>query len=235
MGFGDVPWPDDAYVDGSGKVRVRDVPSKAAEFSDVLASSMADLDGFGVRPTIYVRFDGAIDPRSLPAFPEDSLESNASVFLVDADTSSPRAFERIPIDVGYESELREVRFRPAYQRGLTPGRVYAAVVTRSVRDAAGTPIDGAKRFVALRDAVVAPSDPLERAARARYAPLIEALARRGVTRSQVAALAVFRVQTVGAELTDVMATLSSTPNETPSITESFAVDQLDELLGTLRT
>ena len=123
----------------------------------------------------------------------------------------------------YEPERREVRFRPAYHRGLTPGRVYAAVVTRAVRDTEGDRSRGPDRFVELRDAVAAPADALERAARARYVPLIEALFAPRGPRSQVAALAVFRVQTLDADLSDVRATLSKTrrrrrsPNPTPSI------------------
>ena len=87
--FGDVPWPDDAYRDAAGRVQVRDLPTQGdAALATALAEGMADLDGFGVRPTIYFRFDGALDPASLPASPDATLGTDASVFLMDADTGS---------------------------------------------------------------------------------------------------------------------------------------------------
>ena len=72
MRFGDIPWPDDAYW--TIRVASACAPSRATrrEYARALADAMRDLDGFGIRPTIYFRFDGELDPDSLPSAPEDS-------------------------------------------------------------------------------------------------------------------------------------------------------------------
>src|SRR5689334_19340551 len=60
MAFGSVPWPDDAYLDADGRVSVRDLPSGSPEYADAFERALGDLDGFGIRPVIYVRFDGEL-------------------------------------------------------------------------------------------------------------------------------------------------------------------------------
>lgn len=232
MSFGAIPWPDNAYLDERGRVSVRDLPSQSDEaYANALVEAMADLDGFAVRPTIYFGFDGSLDPDSLPDDAMATLEPDASVFLLDADTSSPEAFERIAVDVRYDPAAQLVTLRPAFWRALQPGRLYAAVVTRSVQSDDGRAIDGAERFVRIRDAQLALADPLDRAARARYAPVLETLAAQGVRHQRVAALAVFRVQSTRADLADARALLRQTPPVPPTITEVFTAAQLDGVLG----
>lgn len=230
MPFLAIPWPDDAYRDSSGHVRVRAIPSRATDdFAEVLADSMADLDGFGLRPTIYFRFDGALDPASLPADPEASLVED-SVFLLDVDTSSPTAFERIPVEVAYQSEPSELGLRPAYSRSLTPGRRYAAIVTRDVKGADRRSIDGAPSFLTIRDASAPLATPLERAARLRYAPVLDTLAtlvRHGVPTNRVAAMAVFRTQSSRDDIADARALVRAQPTEKPELTSV----PLDAVLG----
>jgi dienelactone hydrolase len=236
MRFGAVPWPDDAYLDDAGRVRVRDIPSAAGTaYADALADAMADLDGFGTRPTVYFSFDGELDPRSLPDSAEESLEDSASVFLVDADTSSPQAFDRVAVDVAYAADRREITLRPAHDHALTPGRLYAAVVTRAVKSDDGRAVDGAEQFLAIRDAETPLSDPLERAARARYAPVLETLETlpgHSLPRSRVAALAVFRVQTVRDDLADARVLLRSVSPGAAVVTTALSGSELDNLLGT---
>jgi dienelactone hydrolase len=233
LAFGAVPWPDNAYLDERGRVRVSDVPSQASSgYATALADAMADLDGFGVRPTVYFWFDGALDPESLPASPAMTLATGAGVFLVDADTSSPSAFERIAVDVHYDARARQISLRPSSWRSLVPGRLYAAAVTRAVKAEDGRPIDGAERFLAIRDAQSELADPLDRAARARYAPVLETLDDQGVPRERVVALALFRVQTVRDDLDDARAALRQTAPVPPAVTDVFAAAELDAVLGT---
>src|SRR5207247_913528 len=54
-------------------------------------------DGFGTSSAIYFRFDGPVDPATLPAAPEDSLADSSSVFVVDVTPGSPDAGQRIPV------------------------------------------------------------------------------------------------------------------------------------------
>lgn len=234
MRFGDVPWPDDAYMDDSGHVSVRDIPSDApAEYAGALADAMQDLDGFGIRPTVYVGFDGELDAESLPSAPEDTLKPDASVFLIDADTSSPEAFVRVPVDVRYDSDAAELRLRPAAARALVPGRRYAAVVTRAVKDMHGRPISASSAFVRVRDPDATALEPIERAARAAYAPVLGSLAQSGVPRDRVAALAVFHVQTVRADLAAARELVRADQNapRVPVLTRALHGADLDALLG----
>jgi dienelactone hydrolase len=229
--FGSVPWPDDAYLDAQGRLSVRDIPTADADYAAQLATALNDLDGFGVRPVVFVRFDGAIDPASLPDSPAESLEPRASVFLLDADTSSSTAFERIPVEVSYAPARFELRLRPAYGRNLVPGRRYAAVVTDRLMAANGTPVEPGERFAAIRDRPILASS-LERAARARYNPVLQTLAREGLARRSVVALAVFHVQSARADLDSVHALLDARPVELSALTLTKAGPELDLLFGT---
>ena len=181
MRFGDVPWPDDAYVDGSGKVSVRACLRRRREFADALASSMADLDGFGIRPDHLLSLRRRDRSAFVAGLPGGLARDRRQRVLHRRGTSSPDAFERIPIDVRYERERREVRLRPA-NHAASPGRLYAAVVTRAVRDTDGR-ASRARAFVALRDAAAAPSMRSSSAARARYAPLLDTLLAPGRARA----------------------------------------------------
>jgi hypothetical protein len=232
--FGAVPWPDDLYLDERGRVSVTDIPAPASArgYVDQLATSLVDLDGFAVWPTVYVSFDGAIDPESLPRDANASLGKGASVFLLDADTGSPTAFDRVPIEARLDSAQERLVLRPT--RPLVPARRYAAVVTRRVRAVDGSSVEGARRFVAVRSADVPLSDPIEREARERYAPVLETLAGQGVSRDDVAALAVFHVQGVATDLADLRALVAARPLVAPTVTHVHPSAALDAVLGVAR-
>ena len=231
LAYGSVPWPDDAYLDDQGRVSTVAVPTLADRaYREQLASALHDLDGFGVRPVVYLRFDGALDPATLPADPDASLKENASVFLLDADTSSPNAFERIPIDVRYAADAFELRLRPAYGRALVPGRRYAAVVTNRVNDADGEPVGTAAGFAAIRDQATL-DNAVERAARGRCNPVLETLASEGVARERVVSMAVFHVQNVRGDLDEARALLEKRPLMLSTLSVTAAGPDLDTLLN----
>ncbi len=233
MPFGAIPWPDDSYLDADGHVSVRDLPSGATrEYAAALTAAMVDLDGFGLRPTIYFRFDGALDPSSVPADAGATLGATASVFLIDVDTASPQAFERIAVDVQYVPDGFELRLRPALPRALNPGRRYAAVVTRALSGADGRPVQGAERFLRVRDPDVPLFDSRERAARTEYAPVLETLASHGLARDKIAALAVFHVQSVRTDLMDARDLVLKSPAPAPVLTDARSAVELDSVLGT---
>lgn len=231
--FGAVPYPDDAYLDDAGRVSVRDIPSSgSAAYRIALAEGLAELDGFGARPTVYVRFDGPLDAGSLPLDAESSLQPEASVFLVDADTTSTWAYQRIPVEVRYVAHARELRIVPAYGRPLAAGRRYAAVVTAGVRAADGSKVAPSPQLARILDASEVLDDPAERAARARYEPVLSALAPRGLARRNVAAIAVFAVQTAGTDLQDARELLHEGPPPALVFDRVVSGAALDALLGT---
>jgi alpha-beta hydrolase superfamily lysophospholipase len=115
---------------------------------------------------------------------------------------------------------------------LEAGRRYAAVVTSEVRAQDGRQVAAAERFIQIRDPQSTLSDPLDRSARARYAPVLETLATQGVERDEVVALAVFRVQTLARDLTDARVLVRSVPAAPPVLTSAHTEAALDVLLGT---
>lgn len=229
--FGSVPWPDDLYLDDRGRVAVASLPgpASASAYLDQLGTALGDLDGFGVSSPVYVTFDGPLDPDSLPRDANASLAKSASAFLLDADTGSPDAFERVPIEARLDSAQTRLVLRPT--QPLVPGRRYAAVVTRRVRSVDGASVEGGRRFVAVRDPDVLLDDPIEREARERYTPVLETLAAAGVPRDEVAALGVFHVQSVASDLEDLRALVRSRALPKPTPTQAFAADTLDTVLG----
>ena len=232
MRFGDVPWPDDAYLNDVGRISVRDIPTSApSDYAESLGLAMDDLDGFGIRPTVYFRFDSELDPASLPSAPDDSVMATASVFLVDLDVASPQAFERIAVDVRYDAQRFEVRLRPAYDRALVPGRRYAAVVTRQVRAADGQAVEAAESFVRVRDATPHQLDSKQRRARTVYAPVVETLVDAGIARDRIVALAVFHVQSVRDDLALARALVRAEAAPVPTIAQVIAQPDLDAILG----
>ena len=233
MRYGVVPFPDDAYLDDSGHVSVRDIPSAAsAAYRIALAEGLEQLDGFGARSAVTLRFDGELDPGSLPADPEASLAPEASVFLVDADTNSTWAYQRVPVEVHWIADARELRVVPAYGRPLAAGRRYAVVVTTGVL-ANGDKIERAPQLKRILDAREVLDDPAERAARTRYEPVLAALVPRGVPRSSVAAIAVFTVQSAGTDLEDARAALHAEPLPPLVFDRIVPSEGLDALLGML--
>lgn len=235
LDFGAVPFPDDLYLQG-GHVELGAFPRE--ELGDPatiesLRASLREVDGFGVTTPVWFGVDGAIDPASLPATPSATLAEGASALLVDADSASPRAFERVPVRVRWDAETQRISLQPADGHPLREGTRYAAVLTSGVRAADGSPLLPAPAFAAIRDAAARPSDPLAAEAYEQYAPVIASLpARVGVAREEIVALAVFRVQTVGRDLADARALLRA--RAAPALDVRRVVGagpDLDALLG----
>lgn len=232
MRWGAIPWPDDLYLE-DGHVSVTALPFESAELRDTLADALATIDGAGVRPTIVIEFEGEIDRESLPASPAASLAPESSVFLIDADASSPVAFERIPLEVELASDRRSLRARVAFDRALTPGRRYAAVVTDSVRTRSGRKRVGpSPQLERILDSDVPTGDERERLARAQYLPILPALADEGIARSRVVALSSFRVQSVERDLDEARASFGERDvSAAPRFEAVLEGEALDEVLG----
>jgi hypothetical protein len=230
MPWGAIPWPNDLYLE-AGHLAVTSLPV-GPEVAEELEGALTTLDGVGTRPLLVFDFDGELDAESLPASPDDSMGPDASVFLIDADASSPDAFERLPLAVELSSDRRSIRARLAFDRGLAPGRRYAAVVTTAVRARLGNHrVRGAERFVRLLDQAEAPEGALELRARQQYLPILSALASEGVPADRVVALSSFRVQSIERDLDDARAIVVSEPLEALSVERVIEGDGLDTALG----
>jgi hypothetical protein len=231
--FGAVPWPDDLYLQDS-RVALGALPNNAmpTDYARVLHGSLPELDGFGVASPIYFFLDGAIDEDTLPHTAMESEGARAGVFLIDADTASPDAFDRVRVEVQWSAELSRLALRPALGHPLTPGRRYAALVTRKVKDTRGQPLQPAPKFAAVRDATSTLTDPALQRARASYAPVLETLDKSGMLpREDVVAMAVFRVQTANEDLADARSLVRLRDAPTASNVDAFVDEELDTVFG----
>jgi dienelactone hydrolase len=232
MRWGAIPWPDDLYLEG-GHVSVTALPFESAELREPLEDALATIDGAGVRPTLVFVFDGEIDGDSLPASPAASLTPESSVFLIDADASSPNAFERIPLEVELSSDRRSIRALVAFDRPLTPGRRYAAVVTDSVRTLSGRQrVRRSRELESILDSDVPTSDVRDKLARAQYLPILPALEDDGIARSRVVALSSFRVQSAERDLDEARASFDDGDvSAAPRFEAVLEGEALDDALG----
>ncbi|HKU44382.1 MAG TPA: hypothetical protein VJR89_39755 [Polyangiales bacterium] len=230
--LGSTPWPDDLYLDRTGRVAVNGFEDAGdASNQSRLSSALKDLDGFGVSTPVYFYFDGHIDAASLPRDEDASMSGQASVFLIDADTGSPDAFMKQPIVVDWQPAAKRLALRPADGHPLTPGRRYAAVLTRRVKDSRGNPIEPAAKFAAVRDPDQLLSDARLSAARAEYTPVLETLVKTGLSRQEICALAVFHVQNVDRDLGDARKLVRAGKPPTPTLAQVVGPTAMDHRLG----
>lgn len=233
MPFGVMPFPDDLYLDESGHIALSAYPEENAgdepsAFMASLREGLATLDGFGVVSPIYLPFDGALDPASLPSSPSETMSADASVFLVDADGDSPMAFARLEADVFWLPTERMIAVRPLLP--LRPGHHYAVGVTSAVRDVLGREVEAASSFAEIRAAVEgneAPTDDLQAEAYERYAPVLRAL---GEVSSSVVTMSVFRVQNAPDDLIQAREQVRAGAADV-AIGEVYSGEGLDALLG----
>jgi hypothetical protein len=235
MQFGDVPWPDGLYRDGDGDVQLAALPSDpdGGSYPAALRDALDELDGFGVSTPVYFPFEGELDPSSLPSGADETVGQDARVFLVDVDPASPQAFRRVPVRVHWDDTREWLILRPDTGEVLVPGRKYAAVLTKSVRDRSGRPIVAAPRFAEIRDASSRPSEPRMARLYEHYNPVLASLATNGVPRGRVAAMAVFRVQSIGRTLEDARRVVNERGPPEVTVEEVVAAGTgLDRRLGT---
>jgi len=234
LAFGAIPWPDDLYINAQSQIELGDVPGPSSALTGyvrAMRDSLRELDGFGIATPIYFFVDGELDADSLPQSAEDSLAQDASAFLIDADTGSPEAFQRVPVELQWSPGLRRLAMRPVLGHPLMPGRRYAALLTSRIRDAVGRRLLPAPKFVSVRDSSAALSDARLREARAQYTPVLETLlAKTELARDEVVAAAVFHVQTAGADLDAARQRVSSAP--APSQLTALDAAGLDGVFGT---
>ncbi len=192
-----LPFPNDLWRKDDGTLDLSLFPTNSLIVESYRAAAER-LDGFGLNQAIYARFDAALDPASIPD-PAGSIESDASVYLVDIDAGSPTFGQRVPIAVRFRVEPTQtlagnhVVARPFPGFGLADGTTYALVITNRVRDAGGDAVEAAPVFREILDATG--GDLVVQHARDVYAPLIAYLDEPGDDeRADVISAAVFTTQ-----------------------------------------
>jgi hypothetical protein len=200
----DHPWPSDLrLVDGRVSWAGFYVPRDAA-ISDYIAIADRLLDGFSVIAGGYLRFDGALDPTSLPADPGAAAQPTSSVQLVDVDPASPSLGARVPIETSYREQPgiyllpSTLSWLPAFGFPLRPHNRYALVATDTLRGAGGLPVRPSADLAAVLG--LADGTPQAAAFRDSLAPAVTALEQAGVARASIVHLAVFTTADAVGEL-----------------------------------
>lgn len=121
-----------------------------AKFPD-LRAEVESLDGFGTSAPLWIRFDGPIDPASLPDLAA-STSASAAVQLVRVDTG-----ERVAFETHYDGPSHTLFVAP--YGALAPKTRYALVVTAGLRDRLGYAVAASPEHldtlvVGVSDAVV---------------------------------------------------------------------------------
>jgi hypothetical protein len=146
-----LPFPNDMRRHPDGTLDLSAFPGNSPlvlTYRDVIAQ---ELDGFGMNEAVYARFDGALDPMSLPD-PASSMMPGASVYIINITTSSPEYKHRTPIIASFRGDPRgtmgpnSLVARPYPGFGLLEGTTYALVVTKRVLDTNGKPVLASDEF-----------------------------------------------------------------------------------------
>jgi hypothetical protein len=213
--YGDAPFPTDAVREGDRLGTIAGLDRVIGDRVDHVAMHVAALDGFGLRPTIEMFVDGAIDPDTIGGV------------VIDVDPASPERGREIAIDWRYDDARGVIAGATAIGERLREGTRYAAAITTAVRDAAGEPI---ARSTALGRLATGEAPARWESTAAAYAELDAMPALAGT----IAGLAVFTTQHATAPL--IAAATVQAEAEPPALVFDdpeivFAGAELDGLLG----
>lgn len=162
--FFEQPWPSDLRLTASGSPDLTAFPNRRSlPLIDQFRAMAMDRPGFPVVPVAYFRF-------SAPLASIDGFALTDQVLLIDLQTgarvpvviSTPAHDEYLPLNVLAAAP------RPGFV--LTPGRAYAFVVLRTLKDASGALLGVPAAIDQLRAGVV-PEGAQGATAQALFAPL----------------------------------------------------------------
>jgi hypothetical protein len=196
--FYDMPFPMELRRDPDGSVSLANFPFPPANaLVDSYRVALERTRGFGINSGVFLKFDGPIDPASLPASPAASAAPGSSVFLINIDQRSRARGTRTPLWI----EFREVgdAFRddnllgimPVPGLPLEPNTLYAAVITDDLLGADALPVTASDFVQRMRagSAVTA----FEKQALPLYKQLWKQLEKsEGLSRERVVGATVFR-------------------------------------------
>ncbi len=191
------PFPDEGRRDAEGSIDVSAFPqSRPSALLTELVAIASEAADFGTTSTIYLAFDGALDP-SVEADPLD-VSIDAPVLLVRVDEPArPHPIEvRFLEDGGPFGAPHLLSILPLQGMPLDTGARYAAVVTERVLDAEGEPIGRSSALETIADGGT-PEGMSDEAAMA-HREALTVLETRGI--DDIAALAVFDTQDPTADL-----------------------------------
>lgn len=217
-GFFTGPFPIEHMRRADGTVRYALLPNPDgnAIVQHYIDQADRETQGFSRLGPIYLPFNGPINAQNLPPSPLASLDSDARVFLVDVDPTSPTRGRRVPIHVKWQG--RPTVYVPAnvlallpYQGvPMTPNALHAAVVLSSVGDTYGRPLNPSPALAIMRHGKI-PKGCYGNIDAAAFARLWSYCAEQGIPIDQVAAATVFRT----GKFVDEMIALQDACNDLP--------------------
>ena len=183
--FFDSPWPSDLRLDDAGHPDMSGFPNRddidlLSEYTELAES----LYGYGNNSPVYFRFKQPLDLALLPD-PEQSMDPDSPLLLLDMDVQSPQYGELIPVQWDFQEEETEYQaanllaVAPVYGFPLRPSTTYAALVREPLARVG-------EEFQAVWDR----DDPNHEA----YRPLQQALFVAGVDVESVAVATIFTTQ-----------------------------------------
>jgi hypothetical protein len=196
--FYDMPFPFELRRDPDGSVSLASFPFPPG--NALIASYQTALErtrGFGIHSGVFLKFDGDLDPTSLPATPAAWREPGASAFLINIEPHSERRGERVPLwhefgsagDAWRDDHL--LAAMPVPGHALESDALYAFVVTDQVLGADMLAVTSPAFIDRMRSET--PADAFETAALPLYQRLWDQLeGSEGVARGDVVSATVFR-------------------------------------------
>ncbi len=211
----DHPFPSDVRRDASGHVVIDGMFNPSLNITVQRYETVTDglLDGFSPAAAAYFRFDGELDPASLPASPPDSLSPTSTVQIVDVDPSSPEEGQRKLLqwywrkDEGMYWLPDTLAVAPAHGYPLRPHTQYAIVVTRAARSVDGGGVVPSADLMEVLG-LTAPTDRTA-AVRETFGPAIQELSSLGLGPESIAQLTVFTTNNPTRELFKIADTMRS--------------------------
>jgi predicted esterase len=199
-GFYALPFPNDIRVGDDGTIDLADHPRLNDLVGLYLDTIAAEQRGFGLSSASFFRFEGPLDPDSLPQGPAASRDGGASVYLVNIDPDSPSIGTRTPIVTRFKEEGAEaigpdsLAVLPYPGFPLEEGTTYAVIVTSRLLGLDGAPAEPGADFATIAAPEVSIDPDLARA-QAIYRPLWDWLDQPGGdARDDVVSASVFTTQ-----------------------------------------
>lgn len=196
-GFYDMPFPHELRRDADGTVSLAGFPYVANPLVTSYINSLEEVPGFGLNSGVFLKFDGAIDPTTLPADPDASRQPGSSVFLINIDSGSKLRGQRTPLWIDFRAaadlyrDANSLVAMPVPGHPLEPDTLYALVVTEDLHGADAAPVSTAALIQRMKDE--APQGAFEIAALPLYRKLWEQLEdHEGLPRSAVVTATVYR-------------------------------------------
>lgn len=197
----DLPWPNDMRREADGSVRFLGMfnPIGITTIRDYLDATRGLLDGFSCVASGYFRFDGDIDPMTLPTSPPDSTKRDSAVQLIDIDHASPEYGQRKMLQTFYRSQPgpegsywlpHMLAAMPAQGYPLRPHTRYAMVVTKRLRAPGGGEIGPSAHLQEVLG--LAKVTDATRAAKAGAADVVRELDQNGIAADYIVTMTWFR-------------------------------------------